>query len=75
MAVVLRQLSDRMSEILKSNQELTPWVARWLPEVRQLEATLKDTSNWAEEQQDRADKAEKMVKELEEQIEQPLLIE
>lgn len=64
MAVRLRELSDRVSEILHSKQELTPWVAQWLPKIRQLEATLKDTSNWAEEQQDRADKAEAELKAL-----------
>ena len=35
--LVLRDLQDRMREILRSSQDLTPWVATWIYEVKELE--------------------------------------
>lgn len=37
MGLVLRLLSARMREILRSGQDLTPWVATWIREVKDLE--------------------------------------
>lgn len=59
-----RVLSNRMSEVLRTSQDLVHWVAIWIPEVRELERTLIDTSNWAVEQQDRADRLEAMLEDV-----------
>lgn len=37
MGLVLRLLSDRMKEIHRSVQDLVPWVATWIDEVKDLE--------------------------------------
>lgn len=34
---MLRLLTDRMREILRSGQDLAPWVATWITEIKDLE--------------------------------------